>query len=266
MNHKIGSLTLILLLIGCQISAAWQRHSGPTPMKPDPAPQASDLTAAQLIARYHAAQGGEPKLKGIHSVKLTGTWVTNQGASSPVTVIIAPGRYLRRIDQPGSGGPPSVKAVDGPTAWEISPQLGIVKPTPMVARDAARYRRLADPQGPLVNAQAKGNKVEVVGKMTWQDSQVYKLKVTFRDGSISYLYLDAKSFLLVRVVDKLYLQQLNKDIDLEHVYQSYRDVGGVKWPFTEKVSAPEANFTQTTTWKTIEVNKPLDPAAFKAPR
>jgi hypothetical protein len=195
---------------------------------------------------------------------MTGTWVASQGDPSPVTLTIAPGRYLRRIQHTGSDA--SIKAVDGPAAWEVTPQTGILKPTPMVAKDAARYRRLADPQGPLVNAQAKGNKVEVVGKMAWQDSQVYKLKVTYRDQGVNYVYLDAKSFLPVRLVGTLFVPQLNKDFDFEVIYQDFRDVNGMKWPFTEKVNAPAISFTQTTSWKTIEVNKPFDPSAFKAPK
>lgn len=264
MERKIWPMTLILWLLVSHATEG-QRHSGPSNMPPDPTPKPSELNASQLLTKHYAAHGGEQKLKAVQSVKMMGTWETNQGTSSPVTLLIAPGRYLRRIEKQGSGGV-SIKAVDGPTAWEISPQFGLSKPTPMVARDAARYRRLADPQGPLVNAPAKGNKIEVVGKMPWRDTQVYKLKVTFRDESVSYYYLDARSFLLVRVVSKLYLHQLNKDIDLEQIFQDYRDVNGVKWPFVEKVNAPEANFIQTLTWKSIEVNKPLDPAAFKAPK
>ncbi|HEX3530055.1 MAG TPA: hypothetical protein VH988_23595 [Thermoanaerobaculia bacterium] len=251
MKRKLWPLAVVVALAACRGSLA-----------PDAAPQPSDLTVDQLIAKYETARGGDEKLKGIRSVKMTGTWELRGSGASPVTVMITPGHYLRRIEQ--SSGKATINAVDGQTTWSINPQLGLLRPSPMVPKDAARFRRLADPQGPLVDSQAKGNKVEVVGKLPWHDSQVYKLKVTFSDGAVSHLYLDAKSFLPVRFVGSL-LTPDGQDIDIEYVYEDFRDVDGIKWPFVEKANAPSANFTQTISWKTIEVNQPLDESAFKAP-
>jgi hypothetical protein len=253
MNRKLWPLALLVALTAC----------GPSPMPPDAAHQPSDLTADQLIARYQAARGGEQKLQGIQSARMTGTWGRTANSPIPITVMIAPGRYLRQIGRGASLH--SVKTVDGSTTWELGPEVGISKPELMVAEDAARFRNLADPQGPLVNAPAKGNKVEVIGKLPWQGSQVYKLKVTFPDKRVNYFYLDAQSFLPVRVVSTLYLPQIGREIDLEHIYQDYRDINGVKWPFTEKANAPQGRVAQVTTWKKIEVNPPLDESAFKMP-
>ncbi|HBL31649.1 MAG TPA: hypothetical protein DD490_32910 [Acidobacteria bacterium] len=263
MNRKIFPLTLILLLTACKASETQLFHKKPEPMAPDPAPQASDLNADQLIARYLTARGGEPQLKSITTVRMTGTW-TRDDNTSPITVLISPGRFLRRIAQ--GAEVTSINAIDGPSAWQLNPRNGIVKPTPMSAKDEVRFRRLADPQGPLVDAKAKGNKPEVVGRMTWNGTPVYKLKLTFSDGDATYYYLDAKSFLPIRVVGSQYVPQLNKNIDIELTYQDYRNVGGVKWPFQEKARSPEINFSQSITWAKIEVNQPLDAAAFKAPK
>jgi hypothetical protein len=265
MKRKIWPLLTIMALMACRPSETQLfPHHSPDPLPPDPAPQASDLTADQLIAKYEAARGGEPKLKAIQSVKMTGSWSANVGSSSTITVLITPGHYLRRIAQ--GADVTMMSSVDGAATWEVIPRNGITKPTPMSAKDAARFRHLADPQGPFVDAKAKGNKVEVIGKQPWRDSQVYKLKVTYADGGASNVYLDARSFLPVRIVNNLFVAQLNKNIDSESVYQDFRDVNGVKWPFTEKVNVPEANFTQAITWSKIEVNQPLDASAFKAPK
>ncbi|HEX3530054.1 MAG TPA: hypothetical protein VH988_23590 [Thermoanaerobaculia bacterium] len=259
MNRKIWPLAVIAAVMICRAS---ETASAPA----SGASQASDLTADQLIAKYEAARGGEQKLKGIQSVKMTGKWVNGESSPAPVAVTIAPGRYLRRIDQ--GSDVPIVQAVDGQAAWETSPPKGITKPSSMSDKDAARFRHLADPQGPLVNFRAKNNKIEVLGKQSWRSSQVYKLKVTFADGGVNYIYLDAKSFLPVRVVSTLYLQHMlmSKEAELEQVYEDFRDVDGVKWPFIEKASAPEVNFATTTSWEKIEVNKPVDASAFKQPK
>lgn len=255
MNRKLWPLALLVVLTAC----------GPSPMAPDAASQPSDLTADQLIARYTAARGGEQKLQSLQSVRMTGTWGRSANSPIPINLVVAPGRYVRQIGQ--GARLHSIKAVDGPATWEIGPGAGIFKPEPMVAEDSSRFRNLADPQGPLFNAQAKGNKVEAAGKLSWQGSEVYKLKVTFPDERVNYIYLDAKSFLPVRVVGTLYLAQVGKEVPVEYIYQDYRDVDGVKWPFTEKANAPEGRVAQVTSWKKIEVNpQPLDASVFKAPR
>jgi hypothetical protein len=264
---KKRALLLAMVLLCAASPALRAQHSMGIPMPADPAPKPSDLTLAQLLAKSAAARGGEQKLNAIQSVTMTGTWVTTQAKASPVTATFAQGgRFVRRIDSPDSSGNPSYKAANGTEAWEISPQIGIMKPTPMLPQDASRYRRLTDPQGALINPQGKKNKVELVGKTTWHDSDVYKLKVTYPDGSSNYIYLDAKSFLPVRIVDSLYVNQAKREFDLEILFEDYRDVNGVKWPFLEKIKAPEISFAQTTSWKTIEPNKQFDPAIFKGPK
>lgn len=261
MSRKISPLALILFLLACRGETQFFQHGG-DPLPPDPAPQASDLNADQLLAKHVAARGGAAKLKGLQAVKMTGTWEAD--ATVPITVFIAPGRYSRRIAQ---GSQVTMwNVMDGQTHWELNPRNGIVKPKPMSDKSAARFRRLADPQGPLVDAKAKGNKVEMVGKQPLKGAQVYKIKLTTPDGTVSYYYLDASTFLPHRVVTTQYVPQLNKNIDTEVVYGDYRDVGGVKFPFKEAANAPEANFSQTITWAKIELNLPVDEAAFKAPK
>jgi zinc protease len=262
MIGKLCSLVLVGVLLACQPSETAPREPGP--MAADSALEASDLTADELIARAMTARGGEEKLRGLHSVKLTGTLTTREAGSSPTLVVIEPGRYLRRIEQ-GAGGS-MIHAVDGQATWEVNPRNGITEPKTMSAKDAARFRRFADPQGPLVNHQGKGNQVKVLGRMSWNGAQVYKLEVTFPDGGIHYLYLDGTSFLPVRMVHKLYVAPLDKDIDVEFSYSDFREVDGVKWPFKEEGDAPEVNFRQSISWDKIETNLPSDSSLFQMPK
>jgi hypothetical protein len=263
MNRKLSTLIVLMILAVCRISQAQHGHPPTPPLPPDPPTQPADLTADQVVAKSNAARGGEQKLKNIQSVRMTGTWETNMIGTSPIALTITPGHYLRRIEVKDQV---MLKAVDGQTTWEVTPQLKIVKPTAMSDKEAARFRRLADPQGPLVNAKAKGNKIEMVGKMPWEGSTVYKLRVTFPDGGVNYVYVDAKSFLPVRVVNTMYVASVDQDVVIEFTYDDFRDVDGIKWPFSEKALAPDAHFTHSIAWKKIEVNKPVDQAAFKIPK
>lgn len=262
MNRKISPLALVLLLLACKGETQLFQHKA-EPLKPDPAPQASDFNADQLLAKYVAARGGAQKLGSIKTVQMTGIWEAD--ATVPATVAIAPGRYARRVAQGSQVIMWTV--VDGQAHWELNPRNGIVKPTPLSEKSAVRFRRLADPEGPLVNAKAKGKQVEVVGKQALNGAQVYKIKVTtVSDGTVSYYYLDAKTFLPRRTLNTQNVPQLNKNIEIEVLYEDYRDVDGVKFPFKETANAPEANFSQTFSWEKIQINKPLDETVFKAPK
>lgn len=264
MNRRISTLAVGLALMACGALQAQLFHHTRDPLPPDPAPQASDLNADQLIAKHVAARGGEAKLKTLQTVKMTGTWQANVGSPAPATLMIANGRYVRRIAPDTDVA--MLITIDNATNWELNKRTGVNKVQPLSPKDLARFRRLADPQGPLFNAKAKGNKVEVVGRMPWKDTQVYKLKVTYPDGGVTYLYLDGKTFQVVRSVTSFWVGALNKNVESETVYKDFRDVDGVKFPFRETSDTPEANFTQTMIWSSIEVNKPLDEAAFKAPK
>ena len=114
MNRRALPLAVVLLCLASPALRA--QHQMGIPMEPDPAPKASDLTVAQLLAKHAEARGG--RLKAIQSVTMTGTWVTTQSKSSPTTVTIAPGHYLRRIDQADSSGKASFKAVNGANAGD----------------------------------------------------------------------------------------------------------------------------------------------------
>ncbi len=259
MTHKTWLLVLILAAAGCR---------APDPpavsiVTEDPAPQASDLTVDQLLARYVAARGGEPALEGLHALRMTGKITTVEITDRPILVAVAAGRYLRRIEQDPSST--LINAVDGAAGWEVSPRRGVRTPTPMSVQDTTRFRHLADAQGPLVDPAAKGNKVELVGKQPWKDTEVYKLKLTYADGGVDYLYLDARKFLLVRLVSGMYIPPLGRDIAVEFAYRDFRDVHGLQCPFVEEANAPEVNFRQTISWGRIEVNPSLDESWFKRP-
>jgi hypothetical protein len=259
MKRTICALFLLAALAGCKDSPLFSH--GREPLPPDPAPQVSDLTVDQMIDKHLEARGGKEKVESIQALRMTGKWQSKHISSSTSTVTITHDHFLRRTE-PGDGIV-MVKAVDGDETWEVTPQAGITKPVAMVVKEGSRYRRLADPQGALVNAQQKGNKVEMVGKMPWQTLEVYKVKVTYPDQGVNYLYLDAETFLPVRMVQSMYVAQLGEDVGIEFLYEDYRDVQGIKLPFKEKANAPEVSYAHEVTWNAIEINPPVDPAIFK---
>ncbi len=81
----------------------------------------------------------------------------------------------------------------------------------------------ADIDGPLVDYKAKGHQVELVGKEKVEGSDAYKLKVTKKDGDVEYYFLDADSYLPVRVEGKRTIR--GTEIEGESTLGDYKEAG-----------------------------------------
>jgi hypothetical protein len=92
-------------------------------------------------------------------------------------------------------GMTQVQAYDGAAAWQIQPFGGKKDPELMGDDDSRDLIEQADIDGPLVDYQAKGNKVEYLGHDTVDGDDAYKLKVTLKNGDILYYYLDPDTYL-----------------------------------------------------------------------
>ncbi len=55
-----------------------------------------------------------------------------------------------------------------------------------------------DLEGELINAKAKGHTLELVGKETADGKEVYKLKLTRKNGSVATYFIDAATYYIVK--------------------------------------------------------------------
>src|SRR6185295_11999726 len=117
---------------------------------------------------------------------------------------------------------------DGSATWWIHPLLGVAEPAAVAEPQAALARRSAEFESPLVDAAAKGNKVELLGKEEIDGRPAFKLKVTRKDGAEETWYLDASTY--------LELARLDRTLDLPDpeerwtYYSDFRTVDGLVIP------------------------------------
>src|SRR5437773_2738494 len=122
------------------------------------------LTADEIIARHIEARGGLSKLKAIHSVRTTGKTIFG-GDDWSIEAVWAqvqkrPGMVRSETTLQGLT---AVDAWDGTGAWAVEPFQGRKDPQRKSADEAKALARDADIDGPLVDAKAKGHKVEYLG-------------------------------------------------------------------------------------------------------
>jgi len=217
-------------------------------------------TVDEVIAKSLEARGGLDKLKAVQSIRMTGKMTMGPGMEAPVTIEMKRPRNARiEFTIQGSTG---VQAYDGQQAWGISP-LGSQQPEPMPAEMAKELDDQADLDGPLVDYKAKGHQVELVGKEKVEGSDAFKIKVTKKDGDVEYYYLEAESYLPVKVEAKRTIR--GSEIEGEVTLGDYKEAGAFLWPYSIQSGAKGHPEKQSLVIATIEVNPAIDDARFKMP-
>lgn len=219
-----------------------------------PASAQTTPTVEQVIAKNIQARGGMSKLAAIKTIRAT---YTTEEDGKPVRVVELrkrPDKLRRDIVFAGNT---IVFAYDGNSAWQSDSRgKGPTQTPPDLARE---LKEEADIDGSLVNYKEKGSTIELVGKEKLNGADVYKLKITLKEGQVRNLYLDGRSFLEVRETG--FWEQAGKRVDYVTVYKNYHPVQGVLFPFLiEQKNGDEEN--QSTYLKKIVVNLPIADSVF----
>lgn len=216
-------------------------------------------TADDVIAKYVAARGGLDKMKAVQSLDIT-IKANQQGMDFPGEMRMKrPERMRLELTIQGKT---MVQAYDGKTAWMIMPFMGSPDPQPMSADDAKDIVEQADIDGPMVDYKAKGNAVELIGKDDVDGSPAYKLKVTLKNGDISYIYIDTETGLEVRDTSKR--KQQGSEIEVDTYLSNYKAVAGVLYAFSIENKVQGKSVGQFTI-EDIKVNTPIDDGIFGMP-
>jgi hypothetical protein len=218
-------------------------------------------TADELVAKNLQAKGGVDKIKEIKSVRINGNF---DAGGFKATV----GELRKRTNMVKETfslqGMTQVQAYDGSSGWQISPFGGRRDPEMLGEDDVRGLAEDADFDGPLVDAQAKGNKIEYLGHDQVDGDDAYKLKVTLKNGDIFYYYLDPDTYIEIQIEKQQFIRgSVRESVTM---LGSYKPVNGVMYPFSIE-SGPKNNPDQRgkVTVTRMEANIPVEDSEFKMP-
>ncbi len=101
--------------------------------------------------------------------------------------------------------------------------------------------------------------VEYSGEKTDNGKNFFVLRITPQGGRPFDVWIDATTYLFDHTVEKA-------EMDTRTSYFSdYRDVNGVKVPFSERTTNGDAKYDQFVTMQKIEFNQPVEEAQFHMP-
>jgi outer membrane lipoprotein-sorting protein len=225
-----------------------------------PALLAQEPSVDDVLSRYYEAAGGVERLKSVMTRKMTGRMQVGPGIEATFTMVAKrPAKMRMEFTVQGMT---AVQAFDGEVGWMISPFMGQTEPEPMPADIVQTIREDADFDGPLVDYAAKGHSVEMGGKEDVQGTETYKLKLTLKDGQVTYYYLDSEYFLPIKTEARRTVQGM--DINAETFMSDYKSVDGMMLPFSLQImgQGPQA---QTLSIENVEFNIDIDDKVFVMP-
>jgi zinc protease len=239
---KVGSLCLFFLVMGLSVQGQGTAAPGSTPAtSAASAPAGPTLTADQVLAHYVDAIGGRAAWLKLHSRVSKGTieipaWNNLRGSVEIHEK--APDSLLAQIIL---GGATFEQGFDGNTAWSQDPRDGVRVLSGAELDDA---KREADFYHPL-DLKKIYAKMTVTGLEKVGDRDAYVVEATPASGNPDKLYFDAQNWLLVRSVNNRHTADGVAVFQAE--VEDYRDVDGVKLPFTVRQTSAESSFTITFT-------------------
>jgi outer membrane lipoprotein-sorting protein len=222
----------------------------------------SAQTADELIAKYIEARGGLAKIKAVKTERVTGS--ISFGTDASGAFIVERKRPLMMHMEISFNGQPFIRAYDGKsTGWYYNPFV----PNPSVqAMGADELRNIfdeADFDGPFVDYKSKGNKIELIDKEEVLGKTAYKLKLTNKLGDVSFFYFDATTNLILKWEGDRNVA--GKNVPWQSFFRDYRELNGLKYPFSIDSDAPGTDQTQKITAEKIEVNIPIEDTHFGKP-
>jgi photosynthetic reaction center cytochrome c subunit len=233
--------------------------AGPAPgAQASPTPRPAMPSADEIINKYVAVIGGQAAIDKLKTRVMKGNINTSSGLALTYEIEqSAPDRaHEIFVSQRGT----MERAVSGNMAWEKNPQ-GLHDITGQQLADLKMSLQL------FRNLKLKeqytsfrvGGRKEKIG-----DRDVYVLTGTTADKKRERLFFDAENGLLLRRIS--YTETMIGIIPEQTDFEDYRDVDGVKLPFTVRVSAVDAgNPVSTRTFTEIKLNVPVDDSKFNKP-
>src|SRR5438067_1918826 len=216
-----------------------------------------------LIAKYVQASGGMARIQALQTLRRTGKFTGNGGFEA---VVVYENKRPNSVREEFSiQGMMGINAYDGKNGWKIEPWQGKRDPESLGEEEMHRILDDADFDGPLVNYQAKGNRVEFQGMQPIEGSDAYKLKVTRPSGDVSFFYLDTDYYVPIRIDMQWMIRGAPKETEIS--LGDYKQVAGVYLPFSYESGPKGSSSTSRSkiTFDKIEANVPLDDQRFTRP-
>ncbi len=234
----------------------------PVSMLAADATSAPHLTAGQIVERNVSARGGLSTWRSVRNMTMYGTMDAGKGVELPFTLEMMRPRKTRleiKFD-----GKTAIQVYDGDNGWKQRPFLGHSDAEPFTPEEKRLASMQTDLDGPLIDYAAKGTKVEIEGMEKVEDRDAFKLKVTLKNEQVRHVWVDAQTFLEVKIDGS---RRLDGRMHLVETYfRDYKSTNGLTLPYLMETRVEGVKGSEKITVESFAVNRDLSAAAFSKPQ
>lgn len=217
-----------------------------------------DAGARRDPVKLAMAYTNQARLRAKARMALAGTSPNDKQVQLPFTLELARTRKSRleiRFE-----GQTAVQVYDGKNGWKLRPFLG--------RRDVEAYspdelrvaEQEADLDGWLIDASAKGEKLELVGSDKVDGHDAYNIKVTLPDGQVRHVWVDKQTSLEVKVDGTRRLD--GKPRPVYTYFRDYKKVDGLMIPHVLETVVDGVSGSEKIEIEHVAVNPPLAESRF----
>jgi photosystem II stability/assembly factor-like uncharacterized protein len=218
-------------------------------------------TADAIIAKFVKNIGGTEAIQALHTLRHTGKLTMGGGMEA---VIVHEHKRPNRVRQDFTlQALTAVVAYDGQHGWKIEPWQGKKDAEPLGEEELKTIIEDADFDGPLIDYQQKGNKVDFLGLEPVEGTDALKLKVTLKNGDVRYYYMDTDYYVPIKIETKRFVRGAEREY--ETTLGDYKQVAGVYLPHSIEINAKGSPDKQKFLFEKIEANVPIDDSRFHEP-
>ena len=248
---------------------------------------APQLSASQIVEKNVAARGGLTGWRSLQTLEMKGKMQAGGNKRStipvpgtkigpevkvnrpteqvelPFTMALARGRKQRL--EIVFNGQTAVQVYNGSEGWKLRPFLNRHEVEKYSADELKQASSQSDIDGLLIDYASKGSKVESVGVEQVEGRKAYNLKVTDKNGNVRHDWVDAESFLEIKVEGSP--RRLDGKYHPVATYlRDYRSVNGLIMPYLMETVVEGVKDTEKIQIEEIVSNPKLDESRFAAPR
>jgi outer membrane lipoprotein-sorting protein len=245
---------------------------------------APTLSATQIVEKNVAARGGIGAWRNVQTLSWSGKmeaggnnqrYVKAPGVAPPpgasptapqleLPFVLEMKRGRKQRLELQFDGQTAVQVYDGAKGWKVRPFLNRHQVEAFSADEVKAAATQADLDGQLIDYASKGTRIEVEGVEKVEDREAYKLKLTLKDKTVLHDWVDAQTFLEVKIEGAP--RKLDGRFHPVFVYmRDYRQEGGLQIPHVLETTVQGVARVEKISIEKVAVNPRLDDSRFAKP-
>lgn len=221
----------------------------------------SAQTVEDIVVRYIKTIGGIEKIQGVRTLRRTGKFTGGGGFEA---VVVQENKRTNLVrEEFALQGMTGINAYDGKTGWKIEPWGGKKDPEALGEEEMKSILEDSDFDGPLVNYQQKGNKIEFVGMDQVEGTDAFKLKLTLANRDVYYYYMDTDYYVPIKIETRRMIRGAEREY--ETALGDYKEVAGWYLPHSFETNVKGSQDKQKVVYDKIEANVQIDDNRFRMP-